>query len=58
MKDPVIVIHADGNAPHEAVVGVMEAARRLGAQAIVAQPAELQARVISEYQMLKRQRRV
>ncbi len=30
MKDPVIVIHADGKAPHEAVVGVMEAARRLG----------------------------
>lgn len=30
MKDPVIIIHADGKAPHEAVVGVMEAARRLG----------------------------
>jgi len=30
MKDPVIVIHADGKAPHEAVVGVMESARRLG----------------------------
>lgn len=35
-----------------------EAARRLGAQAIVARPAELHARVISEYQRLKRQRRV
>ncbi len=30
LKDPVIVIHADGKAPHEAVVAVMEAARRLG----------------------------
>ncbi|MFV1996399.1 MAG: ExbD/TolR family protein [Acidiferrobacterales bacterium] len=30
MKDPVIIIHADGKAPHESVVGVMEAARRLG----------------------------
>ncbi|MEE8387706.1 MAG: biopolymer transporter ExbD [Acidiferrobacterales bacterium] len=30
MKDPVIIIHADGKAPHEAVIAVMEAARRLG----------------------------
>ncbi|MEE8387399.1 MAG: biopolymer transporter ExbD [Acidiferrobacterales bacterium] len=30
LKDPVIIIHADGKAPHEAVVAVMEAARRLG----------------------------
>lgn len=29
-KDPVIVIHADGRTPHEAVVHVMDAARRLG----------------------------
>lgn len=29
-KDPVIIIHADGKAPHESVVAVMEAARRLG----------------------------
>lgn len=29
-KDPVIVIHADGKSPHEAVVRVMESARRLG----------------------------
>lgn len=30
IKDPVIVIHADGRTPHEAVVHVMDAARRLG----------------------------
>jgi biopolymer transport protein ExbD len=30
MKDPLIVIHADGKAPHEAVVRVMDSARRLG----------------------------
>ena len=30
LKDPVVIIHADGKAPHEAVVAVMEAARRLG----------------------------
>lgn len=30
LKDPVIVIHADGKTPHESVVAVMEAARRLG----------------------------
>lgn len=29
-KDPVIIIHADGKTPHEAVVRVMDAARRLG----------------------------
>jgi len=29
-KDPLIVIHADGKAPHEAVVRVMDTARRLG----------------------------
>jgi biopolymer transport protein ExbD len=30
MKDPVIIIHADGKAPHGSVVRVMDAARRLG----------------------------
>jgi biopolymer transport protein ExbD len=30
MKDPLIVIHADGKAPHESVVRVMDSARRLG----------------------------
>jgi biopolymer transport protein ExbD len=30
IKKPVIVIHADGRTPHEAVVHVMDAARRLG----------------------------
>ena len=29
-KDPLIVIQADGKAPHESVVRVMDAARRLG----------------------------
>ncbi len=29
-KDPLIVIQADGKAPHASVVGVMDAARRLG----------------------------
>jgi len=29
-KDPVVVIQADRKTPHEAVVNVMEAARRLG----------------------------
>jgi biopolymer transport protein ExbD len=29
-KDPVIVIHADAKTPHEAVVRVMDTARRLG----------------------------
>jgi biopolymer transport protein ExbD len=29
-KNPVVVIHADGRTPHEAVVRVMDAARRLG----------------------------
>ncbi len=29
-KDPLVTIHADGKAPHEAVVRVMDAARRLG----------------------------
>jgi biopolymer transport protein ExbD len=29
-KDPMIVIHADGKAPHESVVRVMDTARRLG----------------------------
>jgi biopolymer transport protein ExbD len=29
-KDPLIVIHADAKTPHEAVVRVMDAARRLG----------------------------
>src|SRR5688572_17500060 len=30
IKDPLIVIHADGKAPHESVVRVMDSARRLG----------------------------
>jgi len=30
MKDPLIVIHADAKTPHEAVVRVMDSARRLG----------------------------
>jgi biopolymer transport protein ExbD len=30
LKEPLIVIHADGKAPHEAVVRVMDSARRLG----------------------------
>ncbi len=30
LKDPLIVIHADGKAPHESVVRVMDSARRLG----------------------------
>jgi len=29
-KDPLIVIHADAKTPHQAVVRVMDAARRLG----------------------------
>jgi len=29
-KDPLIVIHADAKTPHEAVIRVMDAARRLG----------------------------
>jgi biopolymer transport protein ExbD len=29
-KDPVIVVHADAKTPHEAVVRVMDTARRLG----------------------------
>jgi biopolymer transport protein ExbD len=29
-KDPVVVVHADGKTPHEAVVRVMDTARRLG----------------------------
>lgn len=29
-KEPLVVIYADGKAPHEAVVRVMDAARRLG----------------------------
>jgi biopolymer transport protein ExbD len=29
-KDPQVVIHADGKAPHESVVRVMDTARRLG----------------------------
>jgi uncharacterized protein (DUF58 family) len=40
------------------VLANAEAARRLGAQAIVTRPSELQAKVIGEYQLLKRQRRV
>lgn len=30
MKDPVIVISADGNSPHQSVINVMEAARIAG----------------------------
>ena len=30
MRNPVIVIHADGRTPHEAVVRVMDVSRRLG----------------------------
>lgn len=30
LKDPVIIIHADGRSPHEAVVRVMDVSRRLG----------------------------
>ena len=30
LKDPIIIIHADGRTPHEAVVKVMDASRRLG----------------------------
>ncbi|MFQ5937162.1 MAG: ExbD/TolR family protein [Acidiferrobacterales bacterium] len=29
-KDPVIIVHADRKTPHEAVIRVMDAARRLG----------------------------
>lgn len=29
-KEPLVVIHADGKAPHESVVRAMDAARRLG----------------------------
>lgn len=29
-KDPVVIIHADAKTPHEAVIRVMDAARRLG----------------------------
>lgn len=29
-KDPLVVVHADARTPHEAVVRVMEASRRLG----------------------------
>ena len=39
-KEPLVVIHADGKAPHEAVVRVMDAARRLGFfAAVVRHPA-------------------
>jgi len=30
MKDPLIIVSADGQTPHEAVVRVMDSARRLG----------------------------
>ena len=30
IKDPLIVIHADAQTPHEAVIRVMDSARRLG----------------------------
>lgn len=30
MKDPLIIVSADGQAPHEAVVRIMDSARRLG----------------------------
>ncbi len=30
LKNPVIIIHADGRAPHESVVRVMDTSRRLG----------------------------
>jgi len=30
MKDPLVIINADGRTPHEAVVRVMDVARRLG----------------------------
>lgn len=30
MQNPVIVIHADGRTPHEAVIRVMDVSRRLG----------------------------
>jgi biopolymer transport protein ExbD len=30
MKDPLIIISADGQTPHEAVVRIMDSARRLG----------------------------
>jgi uncharacterized protein (DUF58 family) len=42
----------------DTVLANAEAARRLGARAIVTRPSELQTRVISEYRLLKRQRRV
>lgn len=29
-KDPVIIVHADGKTPHQAVINVMDTARRLG----------------------------
>jgi biopolymer transport protein ExbD len=29
-KEPLVIVHADARTPHEAVVRVMEAARRLG----------------------------
>jgi biopolymer transport protein ExbD len=29
-RDPLVVVHADGKTPHEAVVRVMDSARRLG----------------------------
>lgn len=43
---------------YSSVLANAEAARRMGAQALVARPAELQSRVIAEYQQLKLQRRV
>jgi biopolymer transport protein ExbD len=30
MKDPLVVVEADAKTPHEAVVRVMDSARRLG----------------------------
>ena len=30
MKDPLVIVNADGRTPHEAVVRVMDTARRLG----------------------------
>jgi uncharacterized protein (DUF58 family) len=42
----------------DTILSNSEAARRLGAQAIVARPAQLLSRVVTEYQLLKRQNRV
>lgn len=55
-NDPYISLA--GSEYRNTLLANAEAARRLGAQAIVARPEELQERVLAQYRMLKQQRRV